>query len=163
MDQYVSQCMSAEDLSLDVIWANYEDFCKPQIIEVRARFDLLTSFRQGYQSFYEWYNAVQAQMSLAKYPPENASILHGDIFWFFLKDGEFVSKTINDSNIDTGEVSSKQNPLLIIPIAPKVLIMPTSLHTSQVVLSMCTEPLRAHISAVFSSFLSDLMRSTASR
>ena len=24
----------------------------------------------------------------------------GDIFWFFLKDEEFVSKTINDSNID---------------------------------------------------------------
>ena len=39
-------------------------------------------------------------MSLAKYPSETASILHGDIFWFFLKDEEFVSKTINDSNID---------------------------------------------------------------
>ena len=39
-------------------------------------------------------------MFLAKYPPETASILHRDIFWFFLKDEEFVSKTINDSNID---------------------------------------------------------------
>ena len=39
-------------------------------------------------------------MSLAKYPPETASILHRDIFCFFLKDEEFVSKTINDSNID---------------------------------------------------------------
>ena len=29
-----------------------------------------------------------------------ASILYRDIFWFFLKDGEFVSKTINDSSID---------------------------------------------------------------
>ena len=41
----------------------------------------------------EWYNAVQTQDALAK-------ICHRDIFWFFLKDEEFVSKTINDSNID---------------------------------------------------------------
>ena len=100
MDQYVSWCLPTEDLSLDVIWAKYEDFCKPQTNEVRARFDLLTSFRQGNWSVDEWYNAVQAQVSLAKYPPETASILHQDIFWFFLKDEEFVSKTINDSNID---------------------------------------------------------------
>ena len=39
-------------------------------------------------------------MSLAKYPPKTASILHQDIFWFFLNDEEFVSKTINDSNTD---------------------------------------------------------------
>ena len=51
-------------------------------------------------------------------------------------------------------------PLLIIPIAPKVLIMPTSLHTSWVVLSMYTEPPRTHISACFFSSLSDLMKST---
>ena len=37
---------------------------------------------------------------MAKYPPEMAKILHMDIFWFFLKDEEFVSKTINNSNID---------------------------------------------------------------
>ena len=32
--------------------------------------------------------------------PETAKILHRDICGFFLKDEEFVSKTINDSNID---------------------------------------------------------------
>ena len=48
----------------------------------------------------EWYNAVQAQINLAKYPPETAKILHRYIFWFFLRDEEFVSKSINDSNID---------------------------------------------------------------
>ena len=32
--------------------------------------------------------------------PETAKILHRDIIWFFLKDEVFVSKTINDSNID---------------------------------------------------------------
>ena len=81
-----------------IAWSG--DFCKLQTNEVRARFDLLTSFRQSNQSVDEWYNAVQAQVSLAKYPPETASILHQDIFWFFLKDEEFVSKTINYSNID---------------------------------------------------------------
>ena len=49
---------------------------------------------------YEWYIAVQTQVALTKYPPETAKILHMDIFWFFHKDGEFVFKTINDSNID---------------------------------------------------------------
>ena len=92
--------MPQEDIGLDVIWSKYEDFCKTQTNEVRARFDLLTSFRQGNTSVDEWCNAVQAQVSLAKYPPETVSILHRNIFWFFLKDEEFVCKTINDSNVD---------------------------------------------------------------
>ena len=92
--------MPSEELSLDTVWAKYEDFGKPQVNEVRARFDLFTSFRQGDTSVDEWYNAVQAQVSLAKYPQETANILHHDIFWFFLKDEEFVSKTTNDSSID---------------------------------------------------------------
>ena len=89
-----------QKICLDTIWAKYEDFCKPQSNEVRTRIDLLTSFRQGNHSVDEWYNDVQAQVSLAKYPPVDASILHRDIFWFFLNDEEFVSKTINNSNID---------------------------------------------------------------
>ena len=39
-------------------------------------------------------------MSLAKDLPETASNLHRELFWFFLKDKDFVSKTINDSNTD---------------------------------------------------------------
>ena len=96
MDQYVS----IEELCLDTIWSKYKDFCKPQANEVRARFDLLTSFHQGSRSVDEWYNTVKAQVSFAKYPHETVNILHCDIFWFFLKDEEFVSETINDSSID---------------------------------------------------------------
>ena len=99
MDQYVSWCLTHEDLSLDVIWAKFKDFCKPQTNALRTRFNLLTSFRQGNHSVNEWYNAVQAKVSLAKYPPETASILYRDIFWFLLKDDEFFSKTINNSKI----------------------------------------------------------------
>ena len=72
-----------EELTLDVIWGKLEEFCNPQSNEVRARFDLLKSFRQGERSVDEWYNAVQTQVALAKYPQETAKILHRDIFWFF--------------------------------------------------------------------------------
>ena len=49
-----------------MIWNKFEELCKLQTNEVRARFALLTSFRQGDMSVDEWYNAVQAQINLAK-------------------------------------------------------------------------------------------------
>ena len=61
---------------------------------------MLTSLRQDERSVNELFNAVQTQVALAKYPEETAKILHRDIFCFFPRDGEFASKTINDSNID---------------------------------------------------------------
>ena len=99
IDQYIWD-LTPEQTSLDIIWQKYEEFCKPQTNEIRARFDLITSFCQGECSVDEWYNAVQAQINLARYPQETARTLQRDIFWFFPKDEDFVSKTINDSNID---------------------------------------------------------------
>ena len=46
------------------------------------------------------YNAVQAQVNLAKYPPETANILHRDMFCFFMKDEDFVTRTINEGNVN---------------------------------------------------------------
>ena len=43
---------------------------------------------------------VQAQVNLAKYPPETAKFLQRDIFWFSLPFEEFVSKTISDGSVD---------------------------------------------------------------
>ena len=100
IDQFISWDLTPEETCLEVIWQKFEEFCKPQTNEIRARFDLLTSFRQGDCSVDEWYNTVQAQINLAKYPQETAKILQRDIFWFFLKDEEFVSRRINDSNIE---------------------------------------------------------------
>ena len=100
MDQYVSWDLPTDQLTLDTIWGRFEEFCKPQSNELCARYDLLTSFRQGSHSVDKWYNVVQAQVNLAKYPPETAKILHGDIFWFFLWDEEFVSRTISDRSVD---------------------------------------------------------------
>ena len=100
MDLYVSRSIPKEDLTLDAIWAKFKEFSKPQTNKVRAHFDLLTSFRQGNRNMDEWYNAIQAQVNLAKYPPETTKILHHDIFCFFMKDEDFVTKTINEGNVD---------------------------------------------------------------
>ena len=86
MDQYVSWGLPTDQLTLEIIWGRFEDFCKPQLNEVWAIFDLLTSFRQGNKSVDEWHNAVQVQVNLDKYPPETAKILHRDIFWFYLRE-----------------------------------------------------------------------------
>ena len=37
MDQYVSWCLPTKDLSLVVIWARYDDFCKPQTNEASSQ------------------------------------------------------------------------------------------------------------------------------
>ena len=59
LDQYISWNLPNEDLTLEVIWKIFEEFCKLQTNELRAKFDLLTSFRQADMSVDEWYNAVQ--------------------------------------------------------------------------------------------------------
>ena len=100
LDLYVSWNIPKDDLTLDAIWNKFEEFSKPQTNKVRARFDLLMSFCQGTRNLDEWYNAVQAQVNLAKYPPETAKILHHDIFWFFMQDEDFITKMINKGNVD---------------------------------------------------------------
>ena len=107
IDKYVSWCLPNDELCLEIIWTKFEEFCKTQTNDVRVSFDLSTSFRQGNMSVGKWYNAVQAQINLAKYPPETAKIVHRGIFWFFFRDEEFVSKTINDSNLDLEKRSSQ--------------------------------------------------------
>ena len=108
IDQYVSLVLSPRRYMLGDHLEQIEELCKPQTNEVRARFDLLTSFRQGDHSVEKWYNVVQAQINLVKYPPETAKILHKDVFWIFLRDEEFVSETINDSNIDLNKFSARK-------------------------------------------------------
>ena len=73
MDQCMSWNLSSNEFTLDTIWGKYEEYCKPQSNEVQARFDFLTSFRQGNCSVDQWYNAIQAQVNLAKHPPSRNS------------------------------------------------------------------------------------------
>ena len=108
MDQYGSWGLTNDELELDTIWSWFEEFCKPQSNEVHARFDLLTSICQGSKCVDEWYNCVQAQINLAKYPPKMAKILHRNIFWFFLHYEEFVSKTINKGSVDLNKFPSSK-------------------------------------------------------
>ena len=86
----------------------YEEYCKPQSNKVWARLDLLTSFHQGNCSIDKWYNAIQAKVNLARYPPETAKILHRDIFWFFLQDEDFVSRTISDGSVDLDKIPASR-------------------------------------------------------
>ena len=90
IDQFISWDLTPKETSLEIIWQKFKEFCKPQTNEIRARFNLLTSFRQEDHLMDKWYSAVQAQINLAKYPQKTARILQRDIFWFFLKDEEFV-------------------------------------------------------------------------
>ena len=55
---------------------------------------------QAFTRAIDHYNAIEAQVYLAKFPQDTANILHNDIFCFFLKHEEFVSKPINDSSVD---------------------------------------------------------------
>ena len=56
MDLYVSWNIPKDELTIDIIWNKFEEFSKPQTNEVRARFDLLTSFRQGSRNM--WMNGI---------------------------------------------------------------------------------------------------------
>ena len=40
------------------------------------------------------------KLIFAKYPPETAKVLHSNIFWFFLHDEDFVSRTITEGCVD---------------------------------------------------------------
>ena len=102
IDQYVSGCLPAEDLSLDVILAQVW-----RILQATDKTKLEPDLTCWQASDKETYLSMSGTMHfklkclLPSTQPETASIPHRDIFWFFfLKDGEFVSKTINDCNID---------------------------------------------------------------
>ena len=75
-------------------------FVNPQSNEVQAQFDILTSFRQGNRSMDEWYNAVWVQVNLAKYLLNLQRSFTGTFLWFFLRDEEFISRTISDGSVD---------------------------------------------------------------
>ena len=81
MDQYISWGLSKEEMNLDTIWERFEDFCKPQSNEVRAQVLSFNTFSaKVIKTSDEWYNAVQAQVNLVKYPPRNSHKYYIEIF-----------------------------------------------------------------------------------
>ena len=82
MDQYVSRNLPSNELTLDVIWGKYEEYCKPQSNKVWARFDLLMSFCQLNHSIDKWYNAIQAQVNLLDNPQKQQKYYTGTSFGF---------------------------------------------------------------------------------
>ena len=93
--------LSTDELMLDTIWEKFEDFCKPKSNNVRARFDLLTSFQQETSQLMNGTMQYRPRLLWLSTPPETAKVpLQGHLFGFFMKDEEFVSKKIDDNNID---------------------------------------------------------------
>ena len=81
---------------------------------------------------------VQAQINLAKYPPERAKILHKDIFCFILKDEDFVSKTINEGSVNLDKFPASR----VCQLAKK---METSNDTARHIKQMAGHPQVAQI------------------
>ena len=133
LDQYILWNLPNEDLSLDMIWEKYEEFCKPQANELRARFDLLPSFRQAVMSVDKWYNALQTHVALSRYPPETAKILQRDIFLFFLKNESFVSKTLNEGHVELNKFPASK----VRQMAKK---LESSQSTARYIKKMSSEP-----------------------
>ena len=103
LDMYILWALPTEEVTLQTIWSRFEDFCKPQSNAVHARFDLLMTFWQGNRSIDEWYNVVQAHIRSCEYPQETVAVLTRDIFWFFMTNNEFITKTINEGNTDLAQ------------------------------------------------------------
>ena len=71
----------------------------------------------------EMYTATQAEVNLARYPLETAKILHRDIFWFFLRDEDLISRTISDGSVDLDKFSvSRVCPLAKKPESLKAMV-----------------------------------------
>ena len=108
MDQYVSWSLSTDELMLDTIWEKIEEFCKLQLNEVRPD---LTYFQASGKETSQMVNGTiqyRPRLLWLSTPKETTKKLHRDIFWFFLKDEEFVSKTINDSNTDLDKFATSK-------------------------------------------------------
>ena len=84
---------------LNVICSKNEDFCKPQTNEVTAR---LTCWQASDKEKDLSMSGIMPVKLKCLLPSTNQKeqVSYIEIFWFFLKDGEFVSKTINDLNIN---------------------------------------------------------------
>ena len=64
------------------LWCNWEEFCKPEANEMRARYDLFKLSSETGASVDKWNNKVYKQLVPYEYPQKTASILSRDIFLF---------------------------------------------------------------------------------
>ena len=107
MDQYVSWCLSTDELNLDTIWSKNEELCKPQANQVKARIDLLTSFARVTDLWMSGTILYKLKCVLLNTLKKLQTSCIMTLFGFFLED-EFVSKTINDSSIDIDKIPERK-------------------------------------------------------
>ena len=87
-------------LSTAVLWSKWEDFCKPQGNELKARYDHLKSFSQAGLYDDERYNTVLKHLATYSYPQVTTSILYKNIFLFGLPDQDFLAKWLSQTSKD---------------------------------------------------------------
>ena len=109
MEQYVSWSLSTEELmswcNLGEIWRILQASVKWSEGKVSSP-DKLSDKETG--QLMNGTMLSKPKLLWLCIPSKTAKILYRDIFWFFLKEEEFVSKTINDGNIDLDKFPSKQ-------------------------------------------------------
>ena len=75
MVQYVSWNIPSSELTLDIVWGNMKSIANHNLMKFGSDSICSQVFTQGNCSVDEWYNTVQAQVNLTRYPPETAKIL----------------------------------------------------------------------------------------
>ena len=96
------------NLTLTVIWKEFETYCKPHSNELRAGYKLFKQLSQGTIPCDDWYTTVQNQLTMCNYKAEIESVLQHDIFLFGLSDQTFISKIISEESPDVTAATIRQ-------------------------------------------------------
>ena len=112
-------------------------FASNRPMKLRARFDLLTSFRQGKNLLTSGTMQFKLKCLLSS-THQKLQVSCTDIFWFFLKDEDFVSKTINGSNIDLDKFPASK----VRQLAKK---MESAKSTTRPIIAIASDPQAAQV------------------
>ena len=88
----------ASELTLEFLLKEFKAYCKPQLNELHAHYDLLKKLKQGKLPCDDWYMKLQTQLHLCNYYAETEKVLLHVCFLFRLEDEYFMSKIIGEVN-----------------------------------------------------------------
>ena len=102
-----------KDLNLQEVWDEFESYCKPQANELRARYDLLKTLKQGQLPCDDWLSKLEAEIQLCGYGKETETTLMRDLFLFGLENESFMSRIISEepNTITTAQIRQKLKKL----------------------------------------------------
>ena len=102
MDQYVSWGLPTDQLTPEIIWGRYEEFCKPKSNEVHVQDS--TFWQVSGKAIKALMNGIKHGASPSQpsqVPSWNSTdSSQGHFLGFFLRDEDFVSRTISDGSVN---------------------------------------------------------------